>query len=101
MLRLSSEVTEIALRRGDDFVILMGNTAARTITTPLRFARSLRGRYHIRYFTSLLGEWATRENVEGSELEHGFAIDLDATGFCVIELKRVSARKTPRPEEAG
>ena len=89
VLRLGNDVTEIALRRGDDIVILMGNTASRTVTTPLRFARPLRGRYHIRYFTSLLGEWMVRENVEGSDLERGFAVDLDATGFSVIELHRV------------
>ena len=89
MLRLSSEVTEIALQRGGGFVIFMGNTAARTVTTPLRFARRLRGRYHVRYFTSLLDEWVARENLDGQELERGFAVDLDASGFCVIELQRV------------
>jgi hypothetical protein len=92
MLRLGNDVTEIALRRGGDIVILMGNTASRTVTTPLRFERPLRGRYHIRYFTSLLGEWMKRENVEGRELERGFAVDLDASGFCVIELQRVPSK---------
>ncbi len=89
MLRLGNDVAEIALRRGNDYVILMGNTASRTVTTPLRFARPLRGRYHIRYFTSLLGEWMQRENVEGADLQRGFAVDLDASGFCVIELQRI------------
>jgi hypothetical protein len=89
MLRLNEDVTEIALRRGDGYVILMGNTATRTVTTPLRFARPLQGRYHIRYFTSLLGEWVERQNVEGRDLERGLAIDLDAQGFSVIELQRV------------
>lgn len=88
VLRLGSEVTEIALRRGDGFVIFMGNTATRTVTTPLRLARQLRGRYHVRYFTSLLGEWVQREDLDGRQLERGFAIDLDAAGFCVIELQR-------------
>jgi len=89
MLCLNEEVTEIALRRGDGYAILMGNTATRTVTTPLRFARPLPGRYHVRYFTSLLGEWIERQNVEGRDLERGLAIDLDALGFCVIELQRV------------
>ncbi len=89
MLQLGDDVTEIALQRGKDFVIFMGNTASRTITTPLRFARSLNGRYHVRYFTSLLGEWMYRENVEGRELVHGLAVDVDALGFCVVELKRL------------
>ena len=35
MLQLGDDVTEIALQRGKDFVIFMGNTASRTITTPL------------------------------------------------------------------
>jgi Bacterial alpha-L-rhamnosidase 6 hairpin glycosidase domain len=91
MLRLGEEVTEVALQRGGSFVILMGNTAARTVTTPLRFARGLRGRYHVRYFTSLLGEWVTRENLDGRDLGRGLAIDLDASGFCVIELQLLKA----------
>ncbi|MFY9885808.1 MAG: hypothetical protein WAK15_13665 [Candidatus Cybelea sp.] len=89
MLQLGDDVTEIALQRGSDYVIFMGNTASRTITTPLRFARSPNGRYHVRYFTSLLGEWAYRENVEGRELAHGLAVDVDALGFCVVELQRL------------
>jgi hypothetical protein len=89
MLRLGDDVTEIALRRGSDLVILMGNTATRTVTAPLRFAQPLRGRYHLRYFTSLLGEWVKHEGLEGRELERGIAVDLDASGFCVIELVRV------------
>ena len=30
-----------------------------------------------------------RENVEGRELVHGLAVDVDALGFCVVELKRL------------
>ncbi len=89
LLRLGDDVTEIALRRGRDLVIFMGNTAERTVTTPLRFTRSLPGRYHARYFTSMLGEWVRHENLDGRDLERGFAIDIDALGFSVIELERV------------
>ncbi len=92
MLQRGEDVTEIALQRGSDYVIFLGNTAARTITAPLRFTRPLRGRYQVRYFTSLLGEWQHRENVEGRELERGLAVDVDATGFSVIELKRLRRR---------
>lgn len=88
MLQLGDDVVEIAMRRGSDYVIFIGNTSSRTITTPLRFARSLRGRYHVRYFTSLLGEWAERDVVAGRALERGFAIDIDAYGFSLIELRR-------------
>jgi hypothetical protein len=87
LLELGDDVTEIALQSGRDYVIFMGNTAARTITTPLRFARKLRGRYHVRYFTSLLGEWSFLDNVEGRRLQHGLAIDVDSLGFCVVELR--------------
>ena len=89
MLQLGDDVTEIAMQRGRNFVIFMGNTATRTVTTPLRFARSLRGLYRVRYFTSLLGEWVERENLDGRKLAHGFAIDVDALGFCVVELQRL------------
>ena len=81
MLRLGDDVTEIALRRGENIVILIGNTASRTITTPLRFARQLRGRYHVRYFTSLLGEWVRHEDLDGEEMERGFALEIEALGF--------------------
>ncbi len=90
LLRVGEDVTEIALRRGPDLVILMGNTAQRTVTTPLRFTRPMRGRYHVRYFTSMLGEWVRHEDVAGHELQRGFAVDIDALGFSVIELQRVN-----------
>jgi glycogen debranching enzyme len=91
MLRLGDEVTEIALQRGNRFVIFIGNTAGRTMTTPLRLARLLPGRYHVRYFSSLLGEWISRDDIDGRRLERGFAIDIDAYGFSVVELARVSS----------
>ncbi|HET6276366.1 MAG TPA: trehalase family glycosidase [Candidatus Cybelea sp.] len=96
MLQRGENVTEIALQRGSDYVIFLGNTAARTITTPLRFTRPLRGRYRLRYFTSLLGEWQQRENVEGRELERGLAVDVDASGFSVIELTRLRRSRERR-----
>ncbi len=89
MLHLSDDVTEIALRRGRNLVIFVGNTSARTITTPLRFRRPLKGRYHVRFFTSLLGEWVNRENAPGDDLHRGVALDVDALGFAVIELQRL------------
>jgi Bacterial alpha-L-rhamnosidase 6 hairpin glycosidase domain len=89
MLRLEHGVTEIALRRGRNYIIFIGNTATHTIITPVRFARKLAGRYRVRYFTSLLGEWMTHGEMEGSEIERGLAVDIDALGFCVIDLQRV------------
>ncbi len=97
MLRLGDDVTEIALRRGENIVILIGNTASRTITTPLRFARPLRGRYHARYFTSLLGEWVRHEDLDGDKVERGFALEIEALGFSVIELQKIRGR----PRRAG
>ncbi len=88
MLQRGDDVTEIAFARGSDYVIFLGNTSSRTVTTPLRFARRLRGRYDVRYYTSLLGEWGQRLNVDGRGLERGFALDIDALGFSLIELKR-------------
>ncbi len=88
MLHLSGDTTEIALRRGRDYAILIGNTENRTVTAPLRLRKPLRGRYHVRYFTSLLGEWRCQESVAGSELGRGIAVDVDAQGFCVVELQR-------------
>ncbi len=97
MLRLSDDVTEIALQRRGKFILFIGNTATRTVTTPLRFARPPRGRYRVRYFTSLIGEWIERESLDARKLEVGFAIDLDALGFCVIELVREPARPRDAP----
>ncbi len=97
MLRLSDDVTEIALQRRGNFILFIGNTATRTVTTPLRFARPPRGRYRVRYFTSLIGEWIERESLDARKLEVGFAIDLDALGFCVIELVRESVRPRGAP----
>jgi Bacterial alpha-L-rhamnosidase 6 hairpin glycosidase domain len=89
MLRLGDEVTEIALEQGGNYAILIGNTASRTITTPLRFIRQLRGRYRVRYFTSLLGEWVHHDPITGGEVGRGLAIEIEALGFSVIELQRI------------
>ena len=83
-----NDVVAIALRRGENLVLFVGNTADRTVQASIRFKRNLGGRYAARIFTSLRGEWIDGEERSGSQLAHGLAVLIDRRGFNVVELTR-------------
>jgi hypothetical protein len=80
--------TAIALRKGNHMVLLVGNTVDRTTTTSLRLTTGLAGRYATRVYNSLRGEWLDDASKKAEDLERGIAIQLDAKGFCVLELRQ-------------
>ncbi|MGH2465774.1 MAG: amylo-alpha-1,6-glucosidase, partial [Candidatus Limnocylindrales bacterium] len=82
--------TAIALRRDGQLVILVGNTAGRTITTTVRFTAPLEGSYARRSFSSLRGEWLEWDGLDPDELARGLPVELDSQGFCVIELRQTA-----------
>ena len=83
-----SAATAIALRRGDNFVVLVGNATERTVTTALRIDMELRGSYRMRSFNSLRGAWTDSGSLGADELQRGIALELERKGFWVVELEQ-------------
>ncbi len=85
-VRLTGETAAaMALQRGGDYAILVGNTSERTITTALCLDVEARTSYRVRSFSSLRGEWVEK-NVSAEELKQGLPLELDRHGFCALEL---------------
>ncbi|MGH7709224.1 MAG: amylo-alpha-1,6-glucosidase, partial [Vulcanimicrobiaceae bacterium] len=88
-LQLSGDrAAAIALRKGEHVTILIGNTTDRTIITAVRLLAKMRGSYAVRTFNSLRGDWIESHLADTSVLANGIAIELDAKGFCVLELRQ-------------
>jgi hypothetical protein len=80
--------TAIALRKGEHFAIFIGNTADRTITTAMCLESELGGKYATRTFNSMREKWLESHDLDVDSLHRGIAIQLDAKGFCLIELRQ-------------
>ncbi|MDQ2663291.1 MAG: hypothetical protein M3Y18_04560 [Candidatus Eremiobacteraeota bacterium] len=77
----------LALARGRDFVIFIGNTSDRTITTSVRVMRDIHGIYKGRTYNSLRNAWVEKD-FEADHLRSGIPIHLDRRGFCLLELRQ-------------
>jgi hypothetical protein len=80
--------TSIALRKGENIVVFVGNTTERTITTAVSVDLPLSGSYSAKSFNSLRGDWTNEDEIDSASLRRGIAIQLDRKGFCVIELRQ-------------
>lgn len=88
-VRCSSDTAvALALRKGPDVTIFVGNTMDRTITTAVYLELKLTGSYAMSSYSSLNGEWVQSRMGDTRELHNGHAVQLDGKGFCVIELRR-------------
>ena len=86
-VHLTGEVAApMALQRGNEYAILVGNTTERTITTALCLKDAARGKYRVRCYTSLRGEWVESE-VSSEDLGSGLPLELDRHGFCALLLE--------------
>jgi hypothetical protein len=82
-------VCTIALRQGDNLLILVGNTDERTIDTSVRVDLKLQGQFQLRRFDSLFGEWATEESLLTPEmLRRGVGATIERKGFCLFDLEQ-------------
>lgn len=82
----------LALLRPDRTAILLGNTRDRTISVAIRLKEhDLHGRYLLRSFNSLRGEWTEQSSFEGKHLRDGFPVQINRRGFCLLELSKESA----------
>jgi len=80
--------TGMALRKGENIVLFVGNTTERTVTTAVSIDLPLRGSYAVRSFNSLRGAWVDGDAVESGLLRRGVPVQLDRKGFCVLELRQ-------------
>lgn len=85
---LNDDVTGLVLRKEDELVIFVGNTAERAVMAPLALSKELEGQYSMRSFSSMRGEWVDEGRLTGKTLTKGFAVQIDRKGFCVFELRR-------------
>lgn len=68
--------------------LFIGNTADRAILSAIRVDLDVEGRYPVRQFNSLREAWTDEGVVRADELRRGFPIELDDSGFCVLELRQ-------------
>ncbi len=80
--------TTIALRRGKDLAVFVGNAMERTTTTAVRTDLELAGTYRMRSFNSLRGAWDDSRSVSAADIKQGLALDIERKGFCVLELQQ-------------
>jgi glycogen debranching enzyme len=85
---IGDAVASIALRKGDDIVVFVGNTSAHTVATAVTLDMPLSGSYSVRAFNSLRRAWVNGEELDDAALRRGIAIELAGKGFCVIELRQ-------------
>ena len=85
-----NEAIALALRKGTDVTIFVGNTLDRTVTTAVYLDLKLTGPYALRSYSSLSAAWLESRMNDTRELQKGHAVQLDGKGFCVIELRRVA-----------
>ena len=88
-LRVEGDATVgLALRRGDELLIFVGNTADRTTSTAATVCADLQGAFAVREFNSMREAWTERGRLTAADLERGVAIDLERSGFCILGLRQ-------------
>jgi glycogen debranching enzyme len=85
---IGDAVSSIALRKGNNIVLFMGNTSEHTISTAVTLDLPLSGSYSAKTFNSLRGAWVDGEEADRNALRRGIPVELDGKGFCVIELRQ-------------
>lgn len=85
---IGDAVASIALRKGDDLVVFMGNTSDHTVATAVTLDLPLSGSYSAKTFNSLRGAWVDGEVIAGKTLRRGISVEIDGKGFCVLELRQ-------------
>lgn len=79
----------LGLRQDANFVLFVGNTVERTVSTAVRIgAEHLSGTYGIKSFNSLRGAWVDGGTVSSDELTVGVPVELERKGFALFELEQ-------------
>ncbi len=83
-------VTTIALRKNADYVLFIGNTVDRTVSTAVSLDDELAGSYRLRAFDSLRGDWSDDGVIDVARLRAGVPLEIERSGFCLLELQQVT-----------
>lgn len=68
-------------------MLFIGNTEERTMATSVRITCALSGKYRLRLYDSLIGEWEQRDELfTPDRMERGITIKLERKGFCLLDL---------------
>ena len=79
----------LGLRQGADLLLFVGNTDDRTTTAALALDAKIEGAYRWRVFNSFIGRWEeSTELVSAESLRTGIAIQVERSGFWVLDLKQ-------------
>ncbi|MGH2442896.1 MAG: MGH1-like glycoside hydrolase domain-containing protein [Chloroflexota bacterium] len=82
-------VCTLGMRHAESILLFAGNTSDRTLTTSIRAECELEGRFHLREFNSLLGEWVDHpETIAPESINSGLIIKLESKGFSVLQLRQ-------------
>ncbi|MGH7736920.1 MAG: MGH1-like glycoside hydrolase domain-containing protein [Candidatus Tyrphobacter sp.] len=79
----------IAFRSDQRLALFVGNTADRAILSAIRIDLDVAGSYSVRAFNSLREAWVDEGLRSADELRRGLPVELDGSGFCVMELRQV------------
>jgi hypothetical protein len=77
----------VALSSGDRFVIMVGNTLDRTVTTSVRVKDGrVPSSCRVRWYNDLIGEWKEERETSGRRFHDGLTIDVARHGYYLIEI---------------
>ncbi|GAC1543484.1 MAG: hypothetical protein NVS3B16_09900 [Vulcanimicrobiaceae bacterium] len=83
-------VTTIGLRKNADYVLFVGSTVDRTVTTAVSLDGELAGSYRLRTFDSLRNGWTDGGAVDAARLRAGIPLEIERNGFWLLELEQLT-----------
>ena len=85
---LAANASTIALRRGSQMMIMVGNSGGQTTNAPVDLSRvvSADKRYELRVYNSERDEWIDTTTLPGSELQ-SLAVPIEVLGYRLLSLK--------------
>ncbi len=79
----------VALQRGANLLIFVGNASQHTSTTSVRVLNGLAGAYRLRTYNSMTEEWIENEGlISADELRQGHTVELEGKGYSMLELRQ-------------
>lgn len=89
VLVLSTTASIIALRRGGEFAILVGNSGSQTMTAPIDLSRlvDMKRTYELRIYNSERDKWIDASTLEGSQLQ-SVAVSIEVLGYRLLSLRQ-------------
>jgi len=85
---LAASVSTIALRRGDELMIMVGNSGSQTTSAPVDLSRVVDAdrRYELRIYNSERDAWIDGSTLTGSQMQ-SIAVPIEVLGYRLISLR--------------